>query len=560
MEEVGRIIGIYGRNIIRIAVPEEKLDLVSRPGAYIKVEGSNGLWLYAMIISFNLLDELYRRGRIIEEFEGYLDFRPSRNELVASLIGYVSNNRVIKGVPVLPKPGQRVYLVSGEELRSIMGDGEVEIGNITYQGDVPFKLKLNMLCSRHFAVLAMTGAGKSNTIAVVLSEIISKYSYPRIILLDTHSEYIPLKNLYPNKVNIFAPTGRIGRLVKARYNIEPDRLEVPLWTLGLEEIASLLRLGSQATKQLMYLRNAISKIRQEKYVKASVDDPIYFRADDLLHALQMSRGTGDRSLIDLRLKVENLLEDQDLYYITRPSISDRIYEEIVEEEPIRSTLTYSRIYGRLLKPGLNLIALGGLSSEAQASTVATILRSLWRVINAYIQAGHSIPTLIIVEEAHVYSPHGRWSPAKSIIEKIAKEGRKFGIGLGVVSQRPRELSQTVLAQCGTLIALRTANPEDQRHILNSMEDIVGEMIEGLSGLSVGEALVSGPAAPLPAIVKIYSFPDKYGVLLGGKDIEWSEEWSSKPEEVDVYKYIIGSLESYGESRGKRQSSLDIFME
>jgi len=111
-----------------------------------------------------------------------------------------------------------------------------------------------------------------------------------------------------------------------------------------------------------------------------------------------------------------------------------------------------------------------------------------------------------------------------------------------VSQRPRELSQTVLAQCGTLIALRTANPRDQDYILSSVEDVMSEMVEGLSGLATGEALISGSAAPTPAIVKIYEFRSKYGIALGGKDIDWASEWSKPSKPVELAPYLVSEVE------------------
>ncbi len=557
---MGRVVAVYGRNVIRFAVPEEKMENISRPGTYVKVEGPGGTWLYAMVVSFNLLDELYRRSRIVEELEGYLEFRPARNELIATLVGHGRDRSVKRGVPVLPKPGQKVYVVPREELKQILGDGDIDLGTLSYDSEIPFKLKLNMLCSRHFAVLAMTGAGKSNAVAVILASILSRYPYARIVLIDTHSEYVPLKEKFGDKVRVLSPIGKIGRLVEVRYDVKPQPLEIPLWTLGLEELASLLRLGPQATKQIMYLRNALQAVRRRRYPIASTDDPIFFRADELRNEIEVAGPSRDKSLLDLVLKFESLLENSELFYITRPRMSDEFYDKMSGGEPQRSVKTYLKIFGDMLKPGINIIALGGLPSEAQASTAATILRSLWRVIGASVLAGHRIPVLIIVEEAHAYAPQGKWSPARDILEKIAKEGRKFGVGLGVVSQRPRELSQTLLAQCGTLIALRTSNPEDQRHIMRSMEDIMNEMVEGLSGLGTGEALVSGPAAPLPAIVKVHHFPEIYGVSLGGKDVDWATEWSSTSELVDLTPYIVSEVSpESGGNGGEKEGTLEKFL-
>lgn len=562
MVEVGRVVTVYGRSLVRFAAFEDRVHLLLRPGAYVKVECS-GSWAYAMVVSFNLLDELYRRGRIVEELEGYAELRPARNELIAMMVGLEDGGVVRRGVPELPKPGQRVYAATSEELARIMGRGDVEVGRLSCDPVVPLALSLNMLCSRHFAVLAMTGAGKSNAVAVVLASILERYPYSRVIVIDTHNEYVPLAHRYGG-VRVVSPAGKTSRLLEARYGAKPLPLEVPMWTLGLEEVAGLLRLDpSRATKQLMYLRSAMQEARRARFERATADDPIYFEVEELRAILERhgrASRYSDRSLDDLILKLDMLMDDAELRYVTRPRESDEIYRRLEAEEPRRSGEAYARIYGRFLEPGLTLVALGGLPSDAQASTAATILKSIWRLVTAGALAGHPRPTLVIVEEAHNYAPQGRWSPARDILERIAREGRKFGVGLGVVSQRPRELSQTLLAQCGTLIALRTANPRDQDYILSSMEDVVGEMVEGLSGLATGEALISGPATPMPAVVRIYDFQARYGIALGGKDIDWSSQWSKPPPSVELTPYLVGEVEEGDEVRDAEKSrSIDEFL-
>ena len=560
MSEVGRVVTVYGRSLMRFAAFEDKAHLLLKPGAYVKVE-CGGSWAYAMVVSFNLLDELYRKGRIVEELEGYPELRPARNEMIAMLVGVEEGGGVRRGVPELPRPGQKVYAASSEDLARIAGSGDIEIGRLSSDPSVPFTLSLNMLCSRHFAVLAMTGAGKSNAVAVVLASILEKYPYSRVIVVDTHNEYVPLAERFPS-VRVVSPAGRTARLVEARYGVTPRPLEVPLWTLGLEEVAGLLRLDpSRATKQLMYLRNALQEVRRRRYPHAGADDPIYFDVEELVKELEaQGRGSrySDRSLEDLILKIEMLLENADLRYVTRPAHSAKLYASIQAPEPRRSVEAYTRVYGQLLEPGLTIVALGGLPADAQASTASTILKSVWRLVTASVLAGNPVPTLLIVEEAHNYAPQGRWSPARDILERIAKEGRKFGIGLGVVSQRPRELSQTVLAQCGTLIALRTANPRDQDYILSSVEDVMGEMVEGLSGLATGEALISGSAAPIPAIVKIYEFRSKYGVALGGKDIDWAGEWSKPPKPVELAPYLVSEVAEEEAEASNKEMPIDKF--
>lgn len=555
--EVGKIVHVFGRNILRIAVPDNAFQLISKPGTYVMFESLGGVRHYALVTGYLLTDELYKRGRVIEEIEGYEEVAVTRNEVTAVVIGYVRDGKVVKGVESLPAPGEKVFLAEKEDLEPLISSLEIDLGTLASNPGVRFTLDVNMLASRHFAVLAMTGSGKSNTVAVLLTKILEKFRYPRVLVIDTHSEYIPLAKLFSGRVRVYSPSGKIIELVKTRYGVDPLPLEVPLWTLGFEEIAELLKLDSRATKQLMHLRDALLAVRREKWEGATANDPIHFRAEELLEKISSHARGRDESALDLRLKVSSLLEDPELEFITGPKIAERIYEEAPGAEPEKSALAYAKIYGSLFGEGVTIVALGGLPSEVQTTTVATILRALWRVVSAYVHAGKTLPILAIVEEAHVYAPRDREVPSKQIMEKIAKEGRKFGVGLGVVSQRPRELSQTLLAQCGTLIALRTTNPEDQRHILMSMEDIVGELVQGLSSLSIGQALVSGAAAPVPAVINVYSFQELYSAELGGKDVEWSKTWQEPSEVVDIARYLFsrerGTVEQRkAEDKAQRQ--------
>jgi len=533
--EIGRVIGVYGRNIVKISVPDHLLPEVARPGVYVKMAGADGsTTLYGMIVGFNMLDELYRRARIIEELEGYEEFRPARNEMTVHITGYLSGQTVSKGVPILPKPGEKVYLVSKEELQSIFDKGDVSIGVLSSCPNVEIKIDVNGMCTRHTAVLAMTGAGKSNTVAVLIASLLKHFKNPRIIIVDTHSEYIPLARI-SNNVRVLAPKGKVTDLIKAQYQVDPIPLEVPLWILGVEEIYNILGLDPRATKQRLYLRQALKTLRVERYREKgydlTADDPIHFTLEELKIAVINAGGSGrtrDRSAEDLCLKIEDLSEERELYFMTRAEyLEDKFSDYAKKTDEVKASFqVYGDFARSLLDPGLNIIALGGLSSEVQASIVSALLRALWRIAVEQRFRGERVATLVVLEEAHIYAPVG-WSPSKQIVEKIAKEGRKFGVSLLVVSQRPRELSQTLLAQCGNLIALRTVNPSDQEHILRSMEDVTRDTVESLPGLQTGEALVSGPMLPLPALVKIFSFKEVFHEELGGKDVDYREAWSTE---------------------------------
>lgn len=532
---------MYGRNLVRVSIEEEKLRFVARPGAYLVLKGLDGSSLYGIVVGFNLIDELYRRSRILEAIEGYEDIAPARNEVLVSIVGYEKNGFIDRGVPSLPRPGDRVYYAPPSVLKKLFSTKKgISIGRLSYDNEIEVKLDVDKLFTRHLAILAMTGSGKSNTLAVIVGEILKQYQYPRIILLDTHSEYVSLASSEDFKARVFSPSKDMAKIISDTHNIEVKPLEVPIWTLTIEELYSLLKLDTRATKQRMYLRQALRTIKQRYLKTIGVNDPVYYSVDELKNNIKARDASAD----DLRLKIEELADNEELSFITKPELWNRRFHEVKEEytsmyEDVGKAVVeasykvYLEIASNLLKPGLTIIALGGLSSETQVVVASMILRALWRLIVSQKLVGKTTPVVIGVEEAHVYAPIDRWNPAKEILEKISREGRKFGVGLIVVSQRPRELSPTLLAQCGNLIALRTVNPEDQRHILSSIEEASKELIDSLPSLGVGEALISGPAITFPAVVKIHAFHERYGLELGGKDISFHREWSKKPEEIVI---------------------------
>jgi len=532
-EKIGRVVNVVGRNRVTIAVNEDKLVKVSKPGVYVKIPVF-GVTLFGVVTSFSLSDELYRASRIVEEFEGYGEFRLSRNEILVTLVGSMDEHGNIKrGIPLLPRPGDHVELVDTDTLKRVFESGDVEIGRLNTNSDVRVFLDINKLCSRHLAILAMTGAGKSNALAVILGELLKKFPYARVLLIDTHSEYVSMAKTEDFNARVFTPLKPMIELLENQFDVTPQIFEVPYWVLSLDEWYSLLRLDTRATKQRMYLRDGIRKIKRELDINAGANDPLYFDINELISKLKSGRK--DASLEDLLNKMEELLEDDEKRFITEPEETKDLLEDLKrgylasghnEKEAIKraSYDLYYRLAERVLKEGLNIVALGGLSGDTQDAITSTILRMIWRLITNLRYQGVVWPTMIVLEEAHNYAPSGRYTASRGVVETLAKEGRKFGICLVIISQRPRELSETVLAQCGNLIALRTVNPADQNYIISSLEEVNKEIIEDLPGLETGEAIVSGPAIRFPAIVQVYNFKERFGIELGGKDIDFRTHW------------------------------------
>jgi len=556
---VGRIVKIIG-DVALVGVDEEGLRRIGKRGHYVKIVTKSGEEVIGIVSNLNLIDELYRQsGGRLDLVGGYEAVSIVRNEVIVSLLGTLKNGRVERRIASTPTPNDKVYEVDDEELSKIFGLGDIEIGGLATRPEVRVSIKLNELATKHMAILAMTGSGKSNTLAVLLINMLKAFSYPRIILIDTHSEYVPLKSVseIKDKVKVFAPKGRV-REALIESGIKVEDLEVPYWLLNIEEWYSVVSLDARATRQRRIFRTALREVKNEVYDGASLNDPVYFELDRLIQILEGYHRDGEEVL----MKLEDAMENEEYDFIFWPEKSLKLKDS-------HSDL-FEFVSRPILNPGLNIISLGGLSSDIQNAVVSMLMRFLFRInVEAKLKRT-PLPIIVAIEEAHVYAPE-TYTPSKDIIEKMAKEGRKFGIGLIIVSQRPRELSQTLLAQCGTLFALRTVNPSDQLHIQRSLEDVTQTVLNSLPSLGTGEAVISGPAVPIPCIVKIDAFEDAsqrlFGsrIQLGGKDIDFANLWEKSVDSATL-KEILKDLytirgrwdkrEHRKESKSSKQRRLD----
>ena len=555
----GKVVRVFG-DLVSVAVDDYALHILGIRGTYVKISTKKNRDLIGIVSNINLLDELYKQssGRI-SLIESYSDIALTRNEILVSLLGTISDNGVDRKIDAIPSPGDIVYPLTKEDLEKIFASGDIRIGVLTTMPEIPVKLDVNELATKHAVILAMTGSGKSNALGVILVRILKEFPHARILLIDTHSEYVNLgKRVSPikNRTTIYAPIGKF-REILIQEGVEPELLEIPYWMLTLDEWYSLLGLSPIATKQRRCFRDALRSVKGEK----RINDPIYFDLDELRDAIIRTRND------DLLEKFDDAIETEEYSFIFYP----RRALEIVKNEQIPYNTRIEKLFHHVSEPifrdGLKIIALGGLSSDVQNAVVSMLLRTLFRIAIEAKLAGSPIPGLIALEEAHIYAPKEAYAAAKQIIEKISKEGRKFGIGLLLVSQRPREISETVLAQCGTLIALRTVNPSDQKHIQNSLEDVTSIITNSLPGLGRGEAIISGPAVPIPCVVKIDYFDDVLEIDfsgrigLGGKDIDFRSEWRKEYSEetlMKVFRRLYGSIQEREDKEKKDRLSLEKF--
>jgi len=435
-------------------------------------------------------------------------------------------------VPI--KPGEKVYLARDEDLARIFSNGHVRIGRLIARESIEVGLDVNRLVSRHFAVLAVTGAGKSNTVAVLTREIVANVN-GTVVILDPHGEYQRLS----------WPGARVNPI---RAKIDPGRIRPG-------ELAGMLGIAENATQQRRFLSIAYYTVKHEMIEEGLTPGGREFlerlrdKVEDWIRASESDEK--EITYIDHRGRpVVRKLKASDRDSLIR--VSDyvneflRDFEEFIGPSDILSEL----------KPGFaNVINLSGMEEEQMIALASFLLRGIMKTRVEYHKARNvndrdemrriaeqypalTRPLLVIVEEAHIFAPRNESNPASKWLGKIAREGRKFGIGLGIVSQRPKKLDDDILSQTNTKIILKLVEPNDQRYVQQASEQISEDLLSDIASLGVGEAVIVGYAITIPAMVKIYSFERDFNGHYGGGDIDIVGEWSGNPgERVDEYEAL-----------------------
>jgi DNA helicase HerA-like ATPase len=432
-------------------------------------------------------------------------------------------------VPI--KPGEKVYLARDEDLARIFSNGHIRLGRLIARKNIEVKLDANRLVSRHFAVLAVTGAGKSNTIAVLSKEMVSNVN-ATVVLLDPHGEYQRLS----------WPGARVNPI---KATIDPGRIR-------LNEFAALLGIAENASLQRRFLGLVYRTVREEMRRGGQVVGGL-----DFIHAME--------DKIEEWIRVYENTDEKVIYYYDEKGvevprkIGAKDLDSLIRLKDYLSELRAN--FGEFIspidvlgeiRPGMvNVIDLSGMEEEQMITLASFVLRGILKNRIDYVKGVRTNdrnlvrevadrypaltkPVLVIVEEAHIFAPRGEKNPATLWLGKIAREGRKFGVGLGIVSQRPKKLDDDILSQTNTKIILKLVEPNDQRYVQQASEQISEDLLNDIASLGVGEAVMVGYAITIPAMVKIYSFEKDMNGHYGGGDIDIVGEWlEGREDEEDV---------------------------
>ncbi|TXT55425.1 MAG: putative DNA helicase [Candidatus Thorarchaeota archaeon] len=405
----------------------------------------------------------------------------------AQVLGFLNSVNELEFPRFSPPPGATVYRAPVDLLKRAFGQGHIEIGHLLTNPDVRVEIDVNELVRRHLAILAITGGGKGNTVAMVTSQILEMGG--AVVVIDPHSEYLPMREDFGDKVKAFSVNEDLSKQIyplRFKYN-----------SFSANDFISMLRIPSTANLQRKLFRDAFAKLKDTEW-----------GLDDLKNALRDADDNTDSDQFQgIMSRMNEVIEFMML--------------DKNKEVPLAGDDQPS-----LVAPGqMTILSLAGLDTMVQQAVVKHVSR---KILSGGIAARRDIeaadkipcPVLIVIEECHNFIPANGQAASMRILRRIASEGRKFGVGLCVVSQRPGKIDSDVLSQCNSMIVLRIVNPKDQRNIQDSAEALSQEMMKELPTLNVGEAVIFGPAINLPALVKI----DKYPGKLGGEDIKVVDIW------------------------------------
>jgi hypothetical protein len=461
----------------------------------------------------------------------------SHRWMSVALFGEAVSGSFERGVSQYPTVGDEVHVVTTQDLETIYSSVQkgtsIVVGTVSSSSGIAGALDLGKVVTRHTAIVGSTGSGKSNLVAVILESIaLQGFPSARVLVLDAHGEY----------GSAVGNHGYVFRMKPTATHEKP--LHVPFWALPADEFIALT-MGKLSPVQEAAVRDAILDLKRNATAALTAkpppsaitsDSPIPFSAHQLWFDLDdyervtlqdRNLGTpaqrtqiGDAALLKSNLYPPPSPGNAPPFVGQRRGLSRQL-------ELMRSRLLDAR-HGFLFAPGaaltpdlagvvlsdldavvaswvghdrpITVLDVSGLPADTMAAVTGTVLRIVYDTLfwsGTLPIGGRQQPLLVVLEEAHRILPVGVDSSALRVTSQIAKEGRKYGVGLMVVTQRPTEIEPSVLSQCGTMIALRLSNSADRAIVAGVMPDDLGNLAAMLPALRTGEGLATGEAMPIP---------------------------------------------------------------
>lgn len=576
--KIGRVVEVNG-NSLRIELDNDINELVravdgknypiGQVGSVIKIH-------FGRKILFAFVRLLRMRSEVVEDNqESQINPSDDARLLEADLFGQgtwsqsAGKLKFSRGVETYPLPLQNAYICLNRELESVYTAAEYNVSGTTISPMVPIgnyvgsnnaicRANIDKLFGHHFAILGSTGSGKSGTVASILHSILD-YEHdgqklkPRIIIIDPHGEY----------AKAFSESAVVYRAYNdaAATTVEGELLKLPYWLMSSDELRSLIigKTEFEATSQNNIIYEGIAYARQmesglvkdvgddpdggavlekedgiteETLLNFDRDKPVPFKLSQFEKHIDKVQGRKIKKKENLaattgRDKVEAILKKLRILR-ANPQLKFLMEDHSATSPNLQSVL--NQFIGGAEEKHIRIIDISGLPNEVAGPLTALISRLLFQYkLWQTKEERKKDPMLFVCEEAHRYVPnHGeaQYKEAQEAIRRIAKEGRKYGLGLGLISQRPSDVESTVLSQCNSWIVLRLTNSSDQEHVAKFLPDSLSGLTKMLPALTRREAIFVGEAAALPSRIRIQKLPDNK--LPDSNDISFSEGWLNNP--------------------------------
>ncbi|MGN6647213.1 MAG: ATP-binding protein [Cytophaga sp.] len=542
-------------------------------GSYLKISDDSNTSIIALVQSFKIKETNVGGETTVTQPTFILDAQP---------IGFLDDaGKFKRGGQQIAIPPNQVSIADSSILKGIYESTEEGkkfiFSTLAQNNAIDIAVDGDKFFSKHIAVVGSTGSGKSGTVARILQEGIKPtvgqkengvLNNSHIILFDLHGEYSPA-------------------FTKSK-KLDINNLILPYWLMNSEELEEMFIESSESNShnQISQFKNAVTlnkKRHNPILTKVNYDTPVYFSIDEVYRYISNhNNATKDAKTGELKIKakipgvanefqlfeviefedkisgkinsgpyagefdrfvprLETKLNDQRLSFLLKSEKSGGgEYKTEDLSDILKQFIGYETD-----KNNITIIDLSGIPFEVLSLVVSLISRLVFDFCFYYksIKDDKEIPFLLVLEEAHNYIPQtqgAKYHSVKKSIERIAKEGRKYGLSLMIVSQRPSEISETIFSQCNNFVAMRLTNPTDQQYVKRLMPDNVSAITDALPVLERQEALIIGDSIPIPTIVKIKSLTEKPA----SSDINFRTEWKKDWTEI-VFDELIKKIKKEG---------------
>ena len=499
--------------------PDPCIAMAGQVGSQIKMR-VGGAWLIASVRAL-VLDQA-SQGIVAD-----IDFLGEGDE--EALTGRI--HRFRRGVTRYPTPGTDIFPVSGSDMQQIYAADDrahIEIGTVYPTSDTRAALYVDSMLGKHFALLGSTGTGKSTSAALVLHRICDLSPQGHIVMIDPHGEYGAA----------FAANGAV-------YDI--NNLALPYWLMNFEEHCEVFvtSSGSERTIDCDILAKCLLAARSKNRLaetigRLTVDSPVPYLLSDLTTILsnemgKLDKGTGTLPYMRLRTKIDEIKADPRYAFMFSGMLVADTMQQFI-----------AKIF-RLPADGkpISIIDVSAMPSDI-TSTVVSVLSRLVFDYAIWARDEPQRPILLVCEEAHRYIPNsttGGGQAVRRILERIAKEGRKYGVSLGLITQRPSDLAEGVLSQCGTIISMRLNNDRDQAFVKAAMPEGARGFLDSIPALRNREAIVCGEGVAVPIRVAFDDLEAQRRPASG--DPSFTQLWRQSGQEADILDRTITRWRSQG---------------